>query len=273
VHLHIDDSDEVKEQIWKDEGDLIQVHDNHACTATGLAWLRDGRGLTTTCYGGVKLWRVGRKPPEKHFQWKSSFLSLSISPNDKHLAAGCQDTSLFVWNGRNDKNVGMSGYPGKISLLGWNASSRYLASGAGKEAVLWDFAGAGPAQPGTFGAQPPRRPPADLKSYSKQDVLATVGEDGGVDPLARTGRQHKGSFHPEKAAFAAGLESPGRVACRRFGGRRNLSVLRRLENWCNCARPRSKEMASESLNSERWARRGERQEAKRCNSWASTEVV
>ena len=158
VHLHIDDSDEVKEQIWKDEGDLIQVHDNHACTATGLAWLRDARGLTTTCYGGVKLWRVGRKPPEKHFQWKSSFLSLSISPNDKHLAAGCQDTSLFVWNGRNDKNVGMSGYPGKISLLGWNASSRYLASGAGKEAVLWDFAGAGPAQPGTFGAQPPGRP-------------------------------------------------------------------------------------------------------------------
>jgi len=100
VHLHIDDSDEVKEQIWKDEGDLIQVHDNHACTATGLAWLRDGRGLTTTCYGGVKLWRVGRKPPEKHFQWKSSFLSLSISPNDKHLAAGCQDTSLFVWHVR-----------------------------------------------------------------------------------------------------------------------------------------------------------------------------
>jgi hypothetical protein len=39
------------------------------------------------------------------------------------------------------KNVGMSGYPGKIGLLDWNASSRYLASAAGKEAVLWDFSG------------------------------------------------------------------------------------------------------------------------------------
>jgi WD40 repeat protein len=165
-------------KLWKDDGELIQSHDDHASTVTGLAWLHDGRQLTTACYGGVKLWRVGRRGAEQHFQRKGSFLSLSLSPSDKYLAAGCQDASLFVWNVKTAKNVGMSGYPGKIGLLDWNASSRYLATGSGKEAVLWDFSGAGPAnrEPLVLGRHVDRI--ADLRFNPKQDVLATAGEDG-----------------------------------------------------------------------------------------------
>lgn len=165
-------------KLWKDDGELIQAHDDHASTVTGLAWLRDGRQLTNACYGGAKLWRVGRQQAEQHFQWKGSFLSLSLSPNDKHLAAGCQDASLFVWNVKTAKNVGMSGYPGKIGLLDWNASSRYLATGSGKEAVLWDFSGAGPAnrEPLVLSRHVDRI--ADLRFHPQQDILATAGEDG-----------------------------------------------------------------------------------------------
>jgi WD40 repeat protein len=165
-------------KLWKDDGELIQIHDDHASTVTGLAWLRDGRELTTACYGGVKLWRVGRKQPEKYFQWKGSFLSLSLSPNDKRLAAGCQDASLFVWNVTTAKNVRMSGYPGKIGLLDWNASSRYLASGSGKEAVLWDFFGAGPGNQEPLVLSRHGDRVADLRFHPQQDILATAGEDG-----------------------------------------------------------------------------------------------
>ncbi|MEW6037027.1 MAG: WD40 repeat domain-containing protein [Pseudomonadota bacterium] len=165
-------------KLWNDDGETIHVHDDHASTVTGLAWLRDGRRLATACYGGVKLWRLGRKPEEKHFQWKGSFLSLSLSPDDRHLAAGCQDASLFVWNVKTAKNVGMSGYPGKIGLLDWNPSSRYLASGAAKDAVLWDFSGKGPAdrEPLVLSRHADRI--ADLRFHPKQDILATAGEDG-----------------------------------------------------------------------------------------------
>ena len=165
-------------KLWKDDGELVQVHDDHASTVTGLAWLRDGRQLATACYGGVMLWRVGRKAPEQHFQWKGSFLSLSLSPDDKHVAAGSQDASLFVWNLKTAKNVGMSGYPGKIGLLDWDASSRYLAGGAGKEAVLWDFSGTGPAnrEPLVFSRHVDRI--ADLRFHPAQGILATAGQDG-----------------------------------------------------------------------------------------------
>jgi WD40 repeat protein len=165
-------------KLWKEDGELIQMHDDHASTVAGLAWLRDGCQVAAACYGGVKLWRSGRQQAGKHFQWKGSFLSLSLSPNDKHLAAGCQDASLFVWNVKSAKNVGMSGYPGKIGLLDWNASSRYLASGSGKDAVLWDFSGAGPAhrEPLVLSRHVDRI--ADLKFHPKWDVIATAGEDG-----------------------------------------------------------------------------------------------
>jgi WD40 repeat protein len=165
-------------KLWKDDGELIQAHVDHASTVTGLAWLRDGCQLTTACYGGAKLWRVGRQQAEQHFQWKGSFLSLSLSPNDKHLAAGCQDASLFVWNVKTAKNVGMSGYPGKIGLLDWTGASRFLASGSGKEAVLWDFSGTGPAnrEPLVLSRHVDRI--ADLEFHPQQDILATAGEDG-----------------------------------------------------------------------------------------------
>jgi WD40 repeat protein len=62
------------------------------------------------------------------------------------LAGGCQDTSLMVWNVKSGKNLAMSGYPGKVTRLAWDAGSRFFATGAANEAVLWDFSGAGPAQ-------------------------------------------------------------------------------------------------------------------------------
>jgi WD40 repeat protein len=38
----------------------------------------------------------------------------------------------------------MRGYDGKLELVGWSDNSRYLASSAGNEVVLWDFSGKGP---------------------------------------------------------------------------------------------------------------------------------
>ena len=38
----------------------------------------------------------------------------------------------------------MRGYDGKLELVGWSDNSRYLASSAGNEVVLWDFGGKGP---------------------------------------------------------------------------------------------------------------------------------
>jgi WD40 repeat protein len=54
------------------------------------------------------------------------------------------DGSLHFWNRSTGKDSQMRGYDGKLELVGWSDNSRYLASSAGNEVVLWDFSGKGP---------------------------------------------------------------------------------------------------------------------------------
>lgn len=85
---------------------------------------------------------------------------------------------MLVWDIKSGEKIGMSGYPGKVSRLDWDSRSRYLASSAGNEAIVWDFAGAGPT-----GTEPRRLHRHvdrvnDLAFMPRQPVLATGGEDG-----------------------------------------------------------------------------------------------
>jgi WD40 repeat protein len=54
------------------------------------------------------------------------------------------DGTLHFWNRSTGKDSQMRGYDGKLDLLAWSDDSRYLASSAGNEIVLWDFGGKGP---------------------------------------------------------------------------------------------------------------------------------
>jgi WD40 repeat protein len=54
------------------------------------------------------------------------------------------DGSLHFWNRSTGKDSQMRGYDGKLDLVGFSDNSRYLASSAGHEVVLWDFGGKGP---------------------------------------------------------------------------------------------------------------------------------
>jgi WD40 repeat protein len=54
------------------------------------------------------------------------------------------DGTLHFWNRGTGKDSQMRGYEGKLELVGWSDNSRFLASCAGNEIVLWDFGGKGP---------------------------------------------------------------------------------------------------------------------------------
>jgi WD40 repeat protein len=213
-------------RVWNEQGERLCGFDAHVSTISGLAWLRNGRQLATSCYGGVHLWKLGQSRPEKRFEWKGSFLSLALSPNDRHAAAGCQDASMIVWNVKTGKNLGMSGYPGKVVRLDWDTGSRFLASVAGTDTVLWDFSGAGPAdrKPLTLSRHVGRV--ADLKFHPKKCILATAGDEGMLViwrlPQGRIG--HLAfleqpvsvlAWHPDGEALAVG-SAEGEVALIRF---------------------------------------------------------
>lgn len=164
--------------VWDEDGASLFGFAAHASTISGLVWLRDGRQLATSCYGGVNLWQLGRNRPKRRFEWRGSFLSLALSPNGRHAAGGCQDASMIVWNVKTGENLGMSGYPGKVVRLAWDAGSRFLASAAGTDTVLWDFSGAGPAnrKPQTLSRHLGRI--VDLRFHPKMSRLATAGDEG-----------------------------------------------------------------------------------------------
>jgi len=165
-------------RIWNLKGELQHQFSGHSSTIMGLDWFRDGRRLMAASFGGLLLWRTGLEGPEQHYPWKGSFLNMALSPDNRQCAAGSQEASMLVWNVKSGESVGMRGYQGKITGLAWDSRSRYLASRAGTEAIVWDFAGKGPTgtEPHKLNRHVDRI--NDLSFMARKAVLATGGEDG-----------------------------------------------------------------------------------------------
>lgn len=116
-------------------------------TVTSLFWARDARDLLMTCYGSVQRWDAVTKTLREPLPWKTSLISVAMSPDRRWIVAGTQEQSIQIWEMpyRPGEELAMSGYPSKVRHLGWHYSSRYLATDGGTEAMVWDCAGRGPA--------------------------------------------------------------------------------------------------------------------------------
>jgi WD40 repeat protein len=51
---------------------------------------------------------------------------------------------VHLWIPETDIELNMSGYEGKVKELSYDYTSRWLATGGGKDACIWDCAGDGP---------------------------------------------------------------------------------------------------------------------------------
>jgi WD40 repeat protein len=132
-------------RIWRGDGTLHSELPEHPSTVTGLAWHPRERGLLTAAYGQARLSRLAGDEPARTFEWKTSLLSLALSPNGRVLACGCQDRAVHTWYLDTGKDLEMSGYAAKVRELAWSADSELLATGGGPAATVWSFTGRGPA--------------------------------------------------------------------------------------------------------------------------------
>ena len=110
-----------------------------------LAFDRPGTDLGVALNGEIAVHRIEKSRYEtRRYKWPAACLTVNFSGNGRFLASGMADGSLHFWNRSTGKDSQMRGYDGKLELVGWSDNSRYLASSAGNEVVLWDFSGKGP---------------------------------------------------------------------------------------------------------------------------------
>jgi WD40 repeat protein len=138
--------------VWSGEGELLHESAPHPGSVAAIAWDRTGRERSATgrhlaaaTFGGVWVHRIDSgELTTRTYRWASAALAVSFSPNGKVLAAGMQDGSVHFWYLATGDDSQISGYGTKVPLIEWSANSRYLATGAGSEVIVWDFTGKGP---------------------------------------------------------------------------------------------------------------------------------
>lgn len=169
-------------KVWNANGELLRELPPAPSTVSGVAWIGQGDRFVVSAYGGLAVWELSEAAPLRTIEWKGSPIALHVSPDGGIVAAGTQDATIQFWSLRQaDRHSRMSGYASKVSTLAWDSAGRYLATGGGPAAVVWDFSGNGPE--GTE--------PAQLNVH-----------DGGVSALA---------FANGRALLASG-GAEGRVA-------------------------------------------------------------
>ena len=131
--------------LWSAGGEKMHAFAPAASTAVALAFDRPGTDIGVALNGEIAVHRVEKSRYEtRRYKWPAACLTVNFSGNGRFLASGMADGSLHFWNRSTGKDSQMRGYDGKVQLVGWSDNSRYLASCAGNEVVLWDFSGRGP---------------------------------------------------------------------------------------------------------------------------------
>jgi WD40 repeat protein len=134
-----------KVRVWDAAGNLVRELPPAAGTVMDVAWRPGTNHVAVLAYGAATVFDpVAGAEPIKTFGWKGSPLRMAWSPDGKVLAHGNQDATVHFWDYGTDKDLQMWGYKTKVRELGWDFTSRYLATGGGPIVCVWDCAGSGP---------------------------------------------------------------------------------------------------------------------------------
>jgi WD40 repeat protein len=155
-------------------------------TITAFAWgpptahgLPSTATLAVAYFGGVCLWDAGDFSAKKEYEYNNGIHALVWSPDGKWLVSGNQDPSVHLWVPAANEELQMSGYETKVKHLAFDQASRWLATGGGRDACIWDCSGEGPEgrEPAMF---PHDAPVCAVAFQHAHGLLATASQDGVV---------------------------------------------------------------------------------------------
>jgi len=162
------------------DGTLLKKLPETKKTISAIAWHPSGGCIADASFGSVRLWDSDDFLLQKELPYNNGIHALIWSPDGKWLVSGNQDPSVHLWVPEADLELHMSGYEGKVKHLSFDKTSRWLATSGGRDACVWDCAGAGPE-----GREPtmlPHESPICAVTFQKDhSLLATAAQDGTVN--------------------------------------------------------------------------------------------
>lgn len=127
------------------DGSVAHTFPDAPKTISALAWQADGTTCAAACFGHVALWSVADFSAQKEFPYGNAIYALTWSPDNRWLVAGCHDNAVHLWvPSEADLELHMSGYETRLKELSFSHDSKWLATGGGRDACVWDCTGAGP---------------------------------------------------------------------------------------------------------------------------------
>ena len=148
-------------------------------TISAMAFQPAGGCVAVAYFGGVCLWDADDFVAQKEFPYSNGIHALVWSPDNKWLVSGNQDPSVHLWIPETDTEFHMSGYEGKVKYLSYDHTARWLATGGGRDACVWDCSGAGPE-----GREPAMlahdAPICAILFQNHHGLLAAASTDGAV---------------------------------------------------------------------------------------------
>ncbi len=126
-------------------GALVHTFPDAPKTISALAWRPDGGACAAACFGHVVIWNADTFVAVKEFPYGNAIYALVWSPDNRWLVAGCHDNAVHLWvPAEQDMELHMSGYETRLKELSFSQDSKWLATGGGRDACVWDCTGAGP---------------------------------------------------------------------------------------------------------------------------------
>lgn len=172
----------------KPDGTVAHTFKPAPKTITALAAQPAGGTIAAAYFGGVVLWDADDFVLQKEFPYGNGIHALVWSPDSKWLVSGNQDPSVHLWIPEQDIELHMSGYETKVKVLSFDHTSRWLATGGGRDACIWDCSGTGPE--GREPAMLPHDAPVCAVAFQNtHGLLATAASDGTVQLWSPERRQ------------------------------------------------------------------------------------
>ena len=153
----------------------------------GIAIFPKGYRLALAHYNGVSLWFPNLAAEPTLLEWKGSHLDATISPDGRFLVTSMQEMALHGWRLSDNRNMRMTGYPGKCRSLAWSHDGHWLATSGADASVVWPFKdkdgpmGKAPREVGVRSAR------VTQVAFHPRALVVAVGYADGLVMLCRLG--------------------------------------------------------------------------------------